>query len=146
MLEWNIFVEVNQVPSPNYPLDLTKKPAIGMIHLPSFESSLFASPLPKNHATNITIKKPPKGNMTFAEVKFKRSKTVLPNILKSDIELVDNTHIIPKIETDTVASHVAHFRFIFSSSTKKATITSSTEIVEVKAATPSKIKNISEKI
>jgi membrane complex biogenesis BtpA family protein len=31
---------VNQVPKPKHPLDLTQKPAIGMIHLPSFESSV----------------------------------------------------------------------------------------------------------
>ena len=61
-------------------------------------------------------------------------------------ELVDNTHKTPRAETDNVANHVAGPRFIFNSSTKKATITSKTEIVEVSAATPKRIKNMIEKI
>ena len=106
----------------------------GIFSVPPLVNSSWMTLRPSFHPTKSTTSRPPMSIRTLAEVKSNRSKMFLPNTFQSARTPCDKEQRPPSTQRTTRHSATAALRLRWNSSMQKATMTSSTEMDEVRAA------------
>jgi hypothetical protein len=121
---------------------INKKKTIkkGILYFPLLLSSLYIFCLSIFQPTNNDIKIPPTGISIFEVRASNKSKNPSPKMVNSFHIPNENEAMIPRTITPTDEPIAALAREICSSSFMKATITSKSEMVEVKEAKASRMK------